>query len=190
MFGIFGGFFADNFTRKYILCISCLFWTVTTLITGLVDSFIVMVAMRFALGVFEAFFIPAAYSIISDMFSLESRTTANSVFNLGIYFGGGLASLSTSLIVLIGWRKTYEYSAYVGFFFALLGFLIIREPQREAEGTSQNVCSSFLAAMKELFVNKTCRWTTIAGGMRFFGGLAIANFMPKYFGKVYSYEST
>lgn len=35
--------------------------------------------------------------------------------------------------------------------------------------------------MKEMAVNPTCRWVTIAGSFRFFGGYAIAFFMQKYF---------
>lgn len=36
-----------------------------------------------------------------------------------------------------------------------------------------------------MFVNPTCRWTTIAGTFRFFGGYAIGFFMPNYFGTIY-----
>ena len=34
--------------------------------------------------------------------------------------------------------------------------------------------------------NPTCRWVIIAAGFKFWAGLAIGNYMPQYFGKVYA----
>jgi len=45
-----------------------------------------------------------------------------------------------------------------------------------------------MRAIKELFLNPTCRYTTIAGTFRFFGGYAIGFYMPTYFGKIYGDE--
>lgn len=43
----------------------------------------------------------------------------------------------------------------------------------------------FLDAASEIFVNPTCRWATIGGSFRFFGGYSIAFFMPAFFNGVY-----
>jgi hypothetical protein len=43
----------------------------------------------------------------------------------------------------------------------------------------------FVAAASELFIVPTCRYATIAGSFRFFGGYAIGFFMPSYFGAIY-----
>jgi MFS family permease len=53
---------------------------------------------RFALGFFESAFNPCAFSIIADSFHPSVRTTAVAIFNLGIYFGGALSSLSIMMI--------------------------------------------------------------------------------------------
>lgn len=52
------------------------------------------------------------------------------MFNLGIYFGGAMASLSGILILNVGWRVTYEISAYIGFAFALIGIFLIPDVER------------------------------------------------------------
>jgi len=101
-----------------------------SVLSGSVDSFGLFYFCRFGLGVFQSFFNPTSYSIISDVFHKDYRTTANSVFNLGIYFGGGLASMSQALINAIGWRQTYDISGYVGYAMALLVLIFIREPER------------------------------------------------------------
>ena len=51
-FGIFGGALADSMSRKYIICISMILWSSTSVLTGYIDSFPVLFIMRFLLGVF------------------------------------------------------------------------------------------------------------------------------------------
>ena len=109
---------------------ACILWSTCTLLTGLIDSFPVLFVMRFGLGIFESAFNPCAYSIISDLFAPANRTTANSIFNLGIYFGGALASLSTLMITSLGWRDTYKYIGYLGVAMGVAGLLLIKEPVR------------------------------------------------------------
>ncbi len=65
---------------------------------------------RFALGIGEAFCNPPAYSLISDLFPPEKRSTANGIYAFGVYVGGGLASLSTVLNSQFGWRVTLPLS--------------------------------------------------------------------------------
>jgi MFS family permease len=96
--GIFAGYFSDKTNRRVLMGAACVLWSICTLLTGLINSFPVLFVLRFGLGIFESAFNPCAYSIISDLFAPSYRTTANSVFNLGIYFGGALASLSTLMI--------------------------------------------------------------------------------------------
>ena len=100
---IFGGLIADKFNRKLLIIIACALWSTMSLLSGTVDSFILFYVCRFGLGVSQSFFNPTAYSLISDLFHKDYRTTANSIFNSGIYFGGGLASMSQALIQAIGW---------------------------------------------------------------------------------------
>ena len=130
VFGIFGGILSDKFNRKVLMSLACILWSTTSLLTGLVDSFYVLFVMRFALGVFESVFNPCAYSIISDLFAPSYRTTANSIFNLGIYFGGALASISTLMITSYGWRAAYEIIGYIGIGMGIIGFIFVKEPSR------------------------------------------------------------
>lgn len=41
-----------------------------------------------------------------------------------------MASLSGILILNVGWRVTYEISAYIGFAFALIGIFLIPDVER------------------------------------------------------------
>ena len=50
---------------------------------------------------------------------------------------------------------------------------------------AESTLTKFKKASIEMWVNATCRHTTIAGSFRFFGGFAIAFFMPQYFFETY-----
>ena len=180
--------------------IACVLWSTCTFLTGLIDSFPILFVCRFGLGICQSAFNPCAYSIISDLFSPANRTIANSIFGLGIYFGGALASLSTLMITSLGWRTTYEYIGYLGVGLGVMGLLLIKEPTRgrfnvktaaaATVGPSKGPLSKFLSAASELFIVPTCRYATIAGSFRFFGGYAIGFYMPSYFNNVYSDDKT
>lgn len=152
--------------------------------------------MRFLLGIFEAFCNPCAYSIISDYFHPDSRGTANSIYTVGIYIGGALSSITLVIIKAFGWKVSYQVIGYFGIILAVVGLLIIREPQRYAFETpgkrkellnkpTPNVAKGVYLAMLDFLSNPTCRWCLIGGSFRFFGGYAIGFFMPSYFNNVY-----
>ena len=128
--GIFAGVISDKVNRKMFIAICCVLWSACTFFTGLINSFGLLFVFRFLLGLFESAFNPCAYSIIADYFPPSHRGTANSILNLGIYFGGALSSLATLLIKSKGWRFTYELIGIIGAASGVLGFVFILEPKR------------------------------------------------------------
>jgi len=105
--GVWAGVLSEKLNRKWLLGISCILWSATTLGAGAVDSFFFFCAMRFMLGGFESSCNPASYSIIADYFPPAYRSTANAIETSGSYVGGGLASVGVVLIKLYGWRVMY-----------------------------------------------------------------------------------
>lgn len=132
VFGIFGGALSDSVSRKYIISIACILWSACTVGSGAIDSFAMLFVLRFGLGLFEAVFNPSAYSIIADLFPPEDRGTANSIFNMGIYFGGALSSLSGLMILYFGWAVSFEIIGFIGVGFGVASLILVREPKRNA----------------------------------------------------------
>jgi len=128
--GIFTGVISDKVNRKLIMSVMAICWSLTTLGTGLIRNFWMLFVFRFMLGIFEGFLSPCAYSIISDYFHPDSRSLANAVYNLGIYFGGALSSLSILLISSSGWANTYILMGFIGIGSGIVSFVFIREPPR------------------------------------------------------------
>lgn len=94
------------------------------------NTFTSLLLLRMGLGIFQAFCGPPAYSLITDYFPPEKRTTANAVYSLGIYIGFALTNFSILLLEAVGWRNTYFVIGIVGMVSGLLGFFVIMEPPR------------------------------------------------------------
>mmetsp|Transcript_20859 Transcript_20859/g.14982 ORF Transcript_20859/g.14982 Transcript_20859/m.14982 type:complete len:248 (-) Transcript_20859:1209-1952(-) len=127
---LFTGIATDNFNRKVQLTIACILWSLCTALSGLADTFGTLLFLRMGLGIFQAFCGPAAYSLITDYFPPEKRTTANAVYSLGIYIGFALTNFSILLLDAVGWRRTYAIIGIVGMLSGFVSFFVIKEPPR------------------------------------------------------------
>src|SRR5207245_1810239 len=82
------GFLADRFSRKTIIAIGILCWSVATFAGGLVSSFLFFLIARAVVGLGEAAYAPAAQSMISGAFPQERRAAAQAIFASGMLLGG------------------------------------------------------------------------------------------------------
>ena len=127
---LFSGVASDNCSRRLILGVAGILWSITSITTGFSETVSEVVASRMMLGFFEAFCGPPAYSLIADYFPPEIRTTAIAVYNLGIYIGNALSSLIVILIEKFGWRKAYIITGLAGIVLALLCLIFVVDPIR------------------------------------------------------------
>ena len=132
--GLFAGMLADKYDRHLIINVSCILWSICTLLSGLIDSFGLFCFLRFLLGFFESGYTPSVYSLLSDYFHPDSRTIANSVLNCGIYLGVGLSSLTLLIVNAEGWRFAYSAVGTFGIAAGLIGIFVTKEPTRNKFG--------------------------------------------------------
>ena len=95
---LFTGVLSDNMSRRLLLSVAAVMWSATCITTAISETFTGVAISRMALGFFEAFVGPAAYSLIADYFPPEKRTTAIGVYAFGIYIGVALSSLIVIMI--------------------------------------------------------------------------------------------
>jgi MFS family permease len=102
-FGIPLGRLADTRSRRALIAVGVALWSVMTAGCGLARTFWQLAACRMGVGVGEATLSPSAYSLISDYFPPKERSTAISVYSMGIYIGAGLAFILGGFITdLVG----------------------------------------------------------------------------------------
>lgn len=175
-FGIILGRLADTKSRRSIIAVGFVMWSLFTAGCGMARNFAQMLLLRMGVGVGEAALSPAAYSLITDYFPKQRRATAISVYSMGIYIGSGLAYILGGLVIkwasaeqtwdlpLVGATRPWQVIFFiVGLPGVLLALLVysIREPARRgikllkaADGTMKAAQVPLKEVFAYIFENK------------------------------------
>jgi MFS transporter, Spinster family, sphingosine-1-phosphate transporter len=124
------GYFADRFSRKFIIAIGIVAWSVATVAGGLAVGFLFLLVTRAFVGLGEAAYAPAAQSMISGAFPSERRASAQAIFASGMLLGGVCGQ---TLGGIIGPRYGWQAALIVLGLFGLLpglALLGVEEPPR------------------------------------------------------------
>jgi MFS family permease len=68
---LFAGTASDQFNRKNIISLSCLTWSVMTILQSKAENYGQLIPIRIVVGFSQAFFNPAAFTLIADTFPKE-----------------------------------------------------------------------------------------------------------------------
>ena len=185
---LFAGGASDKYDRSKVVALSCFGWSACTALQSQAGAYSDLLPLRALVGFTQAFFNPAAYTLLSDLFPQRMIGTVNGIFSGGVYLGGALASLSIILDDKYGWRSTVNTIGFVGFGAAALNLLLIRDPLKaekakkekvvvEANSIVQskgNMLEEGVLAIKEVGATKEARLLLVATAFRFCAGFSIA----------------
>ncbi|MBO5707051.1 MAG: MFS transporter, partial [Bacteroidaceae bacterium] len=103
-----GGLAGDRLSRKWVVTIAILFWSVATMFTGLATGVLMLILMRsVATGGGEAFFGPANYSLLGQ-YHTDTRARAMSIHQTSYYVGVILAGWLAGYIAdKLGWQYSF-----------------------------------------------------------------------------------
>lgn len=183
--------FADRGNRVNIISISIFVWSLATVLTGMARSFGQLLAARVAVGVGEAGLSPPAYSLLSDYFSREERTTAIAIYSMGIYGGVFVGYLTGAVVAEAwGWRAAFWAVGLPGIAMALLVKLSLREPPRGfADGTPvERHPPPFRAVLRRLSAKPAFRHLALAAALHAFVGYGVTGFHPSFLIRTHQYS--
>jgi len=133
---VFLGSLADRFSRTKVIACGILIWSVCTAASGAAQNFGQMAAARFFVASGEAALVPAAVSVLIDLFKARRAGTAVGVFFMGIPLGLGLAfTLAGTVGSSLGWRGTFYALGAIGVVIGL-PTLLLRD-DRGAHGEAE-----------------------------------------------------
>jgi MFS family permease len=119
------GLLADRFSRWIIVGSAVILWSVASGASGLAATFAILFLTRIFVGIGEGGYGPAAPTILSDLFPIETRGRIMAVFYTAIPVGSALGYVIGGLIgVHLGWRWAFYLVAPPGL---LLGLLCFRQ---------------------------------------------------------------
>ncbi|HTW38972.1 MAG TPA: MFS transporter [Steroidobacteraceae bacterium] len=141
----------DSRSRRAIIGVGVVCWSVATALCGIVRSFGMFFLCRVGVGVGEACNGPATYSLMADLFPKERLARAISVMQFGFVAGNGIATILAGAIIsfvshvdvvhvpLVGdlrpWQVTFLCVGLPGLIVAALYTTII-EPLRRGRMTA------------------------------------------------------
>ena len=122
------GFIGDRWSRKNIIAVSLLFWSVSTLATGLCSTLIQFIILRgIATGGGEAFYAPSANALLSEH-HIKRRSFALALHQTAVYVGIILSGLIAGYIgEHYGWRNAFFAFGLFGIVVAIMIFRRLRK---------------------------------------------------------------
>ena len=179
-----GGWMGDRFSRKWVVTISVLIFSVATMFTGMAGTFLMLVALRsIATGGGEALYGPSNYSILAQ-YHIDTRARAMSIHQTAYYIGVILAGWLAGLIAdKLGWQ--YSFLLFGGFgliWGVLMIFRLNNRPPVEALDQSQQAVEKpgFFEGFKAVFTTPTALALTIGFSGLIFVITGFMTWVPAY----------
>lgn len=146
----FGGMAGDRLSRKWVVTIAILFWSVATMFTGLATGVIMLILLRsVATGGGEAFFGPANYSLLGQ-YHTDTRARAMSIHQTSYYVGVILAGWLAGYIAdKLGWEYSFIIFGAAGVVWGIVMALRLKDKKEEAAGKAGNDDGSVITSAAE-----------------------------------------
>jgi len=167
------GFLADRISRWVIVGIAVILWSLASGASGLAATFWILFATRIFVGIGEGGYGPAAPTILSDLYPIETRGRIMAIFCAAIPVGSALGYVIGGLIgAHLGWRWAFYLVAPPGLLLGLLCFWQ-RDPRVAADHLMQKAPRRGLRDYLNLFHTRSYLINCIAMTLMTFvtGGL-------------------
>ena len=142
-----GGYIADRFNRRWTIIASLGVWSVVTWLTGHVHTYDQLWWTRAAMGVSEAFYMPAALALIADFHQGPTRSRAVGFHQTGIYTGQALGGIGGMIAdSQFGWRAGFSWFGLAGILYASALLLFLPNAQKPPMKTVEKASSWSIGA--------------------------------------------
>jgi MFS family permease len=182
MFGIVAGWLVDRFSRKNILAGALLLWSGVTAACGAAQSFVQLALARAGVGIGEAANVPAAISMISDMYPPAKRPMA-----IAIFYAGGMVGILACFVIgtwvasRYGWRASFLVAGPPGVVLAIVMFMFGYEPAREQAPQQFQHADRRQSPFRLVVQNRALLWLLVGGAVATFINLGVVQWLPNFF---------
>ena len=174
---------SDQHSRKRIIIVSLVIFSVMTAFSGLAAGFISLLLMRVGVGIGEAGVNPASHSIIADYFPPKRRGFAMATLMLGGSFGMILGFVGGGIIAeAYNWRIALVSVGIPGLLLAFFMARLLREPARGTFETAEPLPSPpILTTAAEMWANPAMRHMMAGGVIAGLMSYGLTQWLPTFF---------
>lgn len=195
---------ADRTNRRNLVAICIAFWSLSTVACGITQNYFQLFLARLGIGVGEAGYGPATWSIVTDSFPREKVAFATGTLAIGATVGTGLALFMGGAVlglvehlpvvhlpwggVMRPWQWAFVVVGAPGLIWALV-VLTTHEPARRglSRGAQQSVPVRDVA---RYMIDDWRAYLAVIGGlsMKLLMILGIAQWMPTFYHRQFGWE--
>ncbi len=125
------GMLLDNFGVRKVSLISIFVWGMASIAAAFAPSVLLFFAARLLLGIGEAPTFPASAKAVGVWFPAHERSFATAMFDSTAKLANAIGVPMLGLLILqIGWRRSFGFTALLSFGYLAVFALLYREPQR------------------------------------------------------------
>jgi MFS family permease len=151
--GPVAGWIGDRVSRKLVIVLALGFWSAATGLTAFATGYKSLVALRALGGLGEAFYFPAAMSLLGDFHGPATRSRAMSIHQTSVYVGSiAGATIAAVIAERYGWRPAFLCFGGCGLVLSSLLVVGLREPVRTVEAARGD--AGVVAAVREVLGNR------------------------------------
>jgi MFS family permease len=183
----FMGPLSMRFSRKRVIVVGALVWSLATLLTAVTKSFDGLLIRHTLVGIGEASFVILSPTFIADMFPVERRGRVMGVFYLALPVGTALGYLLGGVMgPKYGWRAPFYVGAAPGILLALLLLLVPEPPLGQFDAPESKAPER--GTLRALIHNPAFLTATLGMAMMTFalGGLQV--WMPTFLHRAHGYS--
>lgn len=182
-FGIPFARWADTGVRRTVVAVAIGAWSVMTMLSGVAQTYTQLLLTRIGVAVGESGSSPPSHSMISDIFPLERRGRAMSMYTAGIYIGVLVAfALGGWISESFGWRTAFLVVGAPGLLMALLVRTTLEEPRRGMADRLERVepAPALGEVLRMLWSRRSFRYLVAGATMSAFFTNNLIGWMPSF----------
>ncbi|MFC3053786.1 spinster family MFS transporter [Kordiimonas pumila] len=186
--GIPMAYLSDRSNRSKLIGSALMVIGGMTMLCGMAQNFVQLAFARCGLGISASPCVPAAHSIIADIYPPSQRTTALSITECGFFVGSFIGLWVCGWIATdYGWRAAFIAVGILPILLSFVVFTFMRDPVRTTK-SQKEIKLGFKESLGTIIGVPAVRWYVVGSSLAVFALAAMMTWLPTLM--IRSYDMT
>lgn len=181
VFGLPIGRLSDRIGRKPVIAVSCIAWSVMTMLCGVATTFTLLLMCRIGVAIGEAGGSAPSLAMVSQLYPARLRSRALSVFLMGPAIGSVVGlSVGGWIAEVYGWRWAFIIIGAPGVLLGIILALTVTETKTKVTSNTPTPTENFLDTFKQLLKTPAFSLLVTAASIATAAGFAVGTWTPSF----------